>query len=384
MIENYQPKMTNYLVNNTDLFKKRKVVIVDVGARYGCNPLWENAFGDNVEQIGFEPDLEEFKKLNEGRAKRNTINSTYYPVALHKDIGKRTFYLASNPAASGFYKPDINYWNRFQHEQSIIIKETNIIETIDFDSFAIKNGVEYVDFIKLDVEGAEFDVLKGCNKYLREGGVKGVVMEFRFHESSNQPTFADTDNYMRDLGFRLFDIDLMRSTRKTLAAFPVKNQGKMVTWGMPCEIGQLFAGNALYFRDAVAEIKCDENNSMWDENSILKLISFYEVFGLPDCAIELLQFAGKSNLLNEFNIDHLTNLLTPKYDGNNVTYRKYIEILNKNYLQKIDERYNVSIMTIINKDIKLILYRMLYSIISLLPTKVKNYIYRLKNNKNNN
>lgn len=374
MIENYQSRMTKYLVSNTNIFNKKKVVVVDIGARYGCNPLWENIFGDNVSQIGFEPDPEEFKILSEGRGKYSTKNSTYYPVALHKDKGKRAFYTTAYPAASGFYKPDSNFWNRFQNEQSTIIEDTSMIETIDFDSFATKEEVEYVDFIKLDVEGAEFDVLKGCNKYLREGGVKGVVMEFRFHESSNQPTFADTDIYMRDLGFRLFDIDLMRSTRKTLAAFPVEFRGKMVTWGMPSQFGQLFAGNALYFRDAVAELKSDENNPMWDESSILKLISFYEIYGLPDCAIELLQLAGNSNLLNEYDIDHLTDLLTPEYDGKEFTYSQYIEKLNNKYKEKINNHYGIKIRTIIYNDFKLILKTSLSRIVSFFPPIIKVYL----------
>ena len=361
MIENYQPKMTNYLVNNTDLFKKRKVVIVDVGARYGCNPLWENAFGDNVEQIGFEPDPEEFKRLNEGKAKRNTKNSKYYPVALHKDKGKKEFFVTNYPAASGFYKPNTFFWNRLQGEVSVEINDTILIETIDFDSFSAEQGIEYVDFFKIDVEGAELDVLKGCKNLLLQGEVLGALVEIRFQDSSNQPTFADTDKFMTSLGFKLFDLEYARKTRKALSHAPFTLNDKVVAWGIDKDIGQVYAGDALYLRDAFAELKNNDINNNWDDNSILKLACFYEIFGLPDCAIELLQFARKKNYLKKLNIDYLTELLTPEYDGKKVTYNEYIAKLNSEYKNKVDDLYKVKISTIILgilRDIKLIIKRL--------------------------
>ena len=181
MKENYQPKMAKYLAENTAAFDKRIVTIVDVGARYGCNPLWENAFGDKVIQIGFEPDPDEFNRLNEGNSKRFTKNSKYYPVALHRDKGKRIFYFTSYPAASGFYKPDISFYNRFHMEKSVQIEGTVLMDTVDFDSFATENGIKYVDFIKygseikckehgkLSIEGKDYVVNDGD------------IMHFRFN-----------------------------------------------------------------------------------------------------------------------------------------------------------------------------------------------------------
>ena len=371
MIENHQAKMTRFLVKNTDVFDQRKVVIVDVGARYGCNPLWENTFGDYVNQIGFEPDAEEFRRLNEGKAKRNTKNSKYFSVALHKDKGKRRFFVTNYAAASGFYRPKASFWNRFQAEVSVQINDTMLVETVDFDSFSTKQGIEYADFLKIDVEGAELDVLKGCKKFLLKGVVLGALVEVRFQNSSNQPTFAETDQFMRSLGFKLFDLDCTRKTRKTLSHAPVAFNNTVVGWGVSKGIGQVFAGDALYFRDAVAELSSDQNRDKWNDTSILKLACFYELFGLPDCAIELLNVARGRNMIKTTNIDQLIELLTPKFDGEDVSYRQYIERINTEYLQKVSDRYKVRLMPIILKDVKLIVNTLKYRIISFLPPAVK-------------
>lgn len=160
---NYRPKMTQYLVDKR-AFDTRRLVVVDVGARYGGEQHW-NAYGDQLILIGFEPDEEECKSLNE---KFSMKGHRYFPVALHKDKGCRTFYITQFNASCGFYKRDMTFWSRFPDKVNVRVKETVQMDTVDFDSFAECHGIEYVDFMKLDVEGAELDILEGSVNYLRE------------------------------------------------------------------------------------------------------------------------------------------------------------------------------------------------------------------------
>ena len=336
---NSDPKLSRFLYRDRKTFVGKVITVVDVGARYGCNPMWEHTFGDNVVQHGFEPDPEEYKRLVEGKAKRNTKNSRYYPVALHRNQGQKEFFFASYPAASGFYKPDEYFWKRFQGEVATLTVRKEFIDTIDLDTFGIQHGIQHVDFLKIDVEGAELDVLKGSMEYLRNS-VLGVFTEVRFDNSSNSPTFADTDYFMREMGFKLYDLQVNRNTRKTLSHLPVTLRGTTVPWGLSKGIGQVNSGDALYLRDAVAELTNPRTNHFdWNDENILKLTCFYELFSLQDCAIELLQHTHKMGYLKAHPITQYCNLLTPDYDDDTVTYAEYLNKINIDYSAKVADHY---------------------------------------------
>jgi methyltransferase, FkbM family len=51
---------------------------------------------------------------------------------------------------------------------STLAKDGTEVESITLDSFVFKNNIEHIDFIKLDVEGAELDVLKGAIETIKK------------------------------------------------------------------------------------------------------------------------------------------------------------------------------------------------------------------------
>lgn len=309
---NYNPKMTGYLAREK-AFAKNKLVVVDVGARYGGEQHWA-AYGDQMALIGFEPDEAECKALND---KFSSKGHQYFPLALHRDKRERPFYVTEFDASSGFYQNDMAFWSRFDDSAGLHVKKTINMDTVDFDSFSEEQHIEHVDFMKLDVEGAELDILEGSRKYLNKGIMLGASIEVRFFESSRQPVFSEIDTFMRKIGFRLYDLEFYRRAR---AALP-----EAIDYtGMPTKKGQIVIADTLYLRDAVAEINALEK-AKWDDTSVLKLTSLYEVFGLSDCAIELLQTAGKNSFLKDRDLPHLMNLLTPSFGGRDIPYDEYVK-----------------------------------------------------------
>jgi FkbM family methyltransferase len=51
---------------------------------------------------------------------------------------------------------------------STLANDGTEVESITLDSFVFKNNIEHIDFIKLDVEGAELDVLKGARETIKK------------------------------------------------------------------------------------------------------------------------------------------------------------------------------------------------------------------------
>lgn len=291
---NLRPKLIPYLISNNS-FNQKPLIVVDVGSRGGYEPHW-NLFGDQIRILGFDPDEKDCRRLN--RQNKNS-NVYYYPYALWETIGIRNFYLMSNPPSSSFFKPKQNFWERFPDEVNLKVKKVIRVKTVTLDSFAEENNLSYIDFIKLDIEGAELSALKGAQRLLKKS-ILGVTCEIVFDElCKNQPTFCDIDVFLKGFGFRLFDLGLFRKLRKTLSSTPELTP-----------IGQVITGHALYFRDGTAEIISKSSAWRWGEIKVLKLASLMELFGLADCAIELIQVAKKNGLLKRYSREPLENLLS--------------------------------------------------------------------------
>ena len=301
------PRFTKYLVEIMT-FKNDPFVVVDVGARKGFEKHWDH-YGDQIKLLGFEPNEDSFKECVRRKSNNQT---TYYPYALDRIKSERDFYITAYPSSSGFYRPDLKCISKFGMEEVNKIIDTIKIKTIDLDSFQRDNQISPIDFIKLDTEGSELDILKGGEKSLI-AEVLGLSIETEFLKTHiGQPLFSDIDQYLRSIGFQLYDLDLNRWSRKVLKS--IDNS-----------FGQLHFAQSLYLRDAVDELEnLKVGNRNWNEIRILKMASIMELFNLPDCAIELIQKSQSLNLFKYKEIDYLINLLVPKVDGEIGTYSNYL------------------------------------------------------------
>ncbi|MBV8193290.1 MAG: FkbM family methyltransferase [Alphaproteobacteria bacterium] len=177
------------------------------------------------------------------------------------------------------------------------------------DDDAPRGAGRPADFIKLDVEGDELDVLSGSDL----AGVLGLVAEVRFtHRMSRCPTFADFDRFCRSQGFDLYDLDLYHYSRKALPypyLYDYRDQTGAPAAG-PTVQGQPLTGDALYFRDAL------------ETKQAVKLACLFEVFGLSDCAAEVVE-AHRSAFEPWAKPDDLLDLLVPEVKGQRLTFQEY-------------------------------------------------------------
>ncbi|MBI4117375.1 MAG: FkbM family methyltransferase [Parcubacteria group bacterium] len=316
-----KPQFTHYL--SRGYLRDNPLVIADIGAQGGIEPHWSH-YGDAIYCIGFEPNQKECDKLN--KSVRPGQNFKFYPVALFKDKGDYTFYHTHYPMTSGLYPGNSKIINRFPGEDNFEIKEISTVKTTDLDSFVKENNILNLDFIKLDAEGADLDILKGAMGQLKY--IVGISCEAFFSPWRGEyRTFTEIEQFLRKLGFRLYDLELCRSARK---AFPGMNSvtPKRVSSGAP--YGQIIFGQALFFRDPIEEIKGETSRTDWNTDRILKTASLFEIFGLPDCAIELLIYASKNDLLDSFvenDIEKFCDLITVGFLGERVTYKDHMKKL---------------------------------------------------------
>ena len=130
---------------------KSPLIICDIGA----SPIDKTNFIDELynetysQIIGFEPNKEEYNKL-----KTTDPNKTFYNYALG-DGEDKILNICKAPGMSSFLKPNLDYlkkfhgfeeWAQIRAEEKVKTKKLNQID-------------EKIDFIKIDVQGYEYEVL---------------------------------------------------------------------------------------------------------------------------------------------------------------------------------------------------------------------------------
>ena len=96
---------------------------------------------------------------------------------------------------------------QFDDSQRFKAKNKITVSTKTIDDLDFNGKLTDVDFMKIDVQGAELDVLKGGVNYLKNNLV-GLESEVEFSSMyQDQPLFSELEIFVRqELGLELWDI----------------------------------------------------------------------------------------------------------------------------------------------------------------------------------
>ncbi|MFN3420989.1 MAG: FkbM family methyltransferase [Armatimonadota bacterium] len=135
------------------------MTVMDIGANIGVYALhFARKVGPNGKVYAFEPVPENFERLKEHIALNNATNIVPVPLALFDRKG--TVKISVAEGASSIF-----CWSTDQFVE---------VPTTTLDEFVAEQGVMRVDALKLDVEGAELQVIHGADKTIRQ--FKPVMM----------------------------------------------------------------------------------------------------------------------------------------------------------------------------------------------------------------
>jgi molybdenum cofactor biosynthesis enzyme MoaA len=190
---------------------------------------------------------------------------------------------------------------------------------ITVDNLAKKYKLEDLDFIKIDTDGADRDVLESAKDTIHNSPVLGIWIEINFIGDENSPnSFHSIDRTLRSWGFELFDIS---SRKYSVASLPTAFEFDCFAQNI---YGKVQQGDALYLRDPMS--KQSYHTPLCPELSVdklLKLVCIYEIFNLPDHAAELL-VGYRDELSTIIDVDENLNILTQEVTGRDITYSEYI------------------------------------------------------------
>jgi FkbM family methyltransferase len=159
--------------------------VVDVGANIGIyTVISSRRVQPGGKVISIEPDESNLAVLRNNILINKCQNVTVVPIAMSSSNGEKKFYEGIMPTASSFYPEDKRLLYKVRKEKTV--------KTATLDSVLKELGIEEVEWIKIDVEKADLEVLWGSNSILRHSkNVKVVV------EASSPKTF----DYLNSLGF---------------------------------------------------------------------------------------------------------------------------------------------------------------------------------------
>ena len=159
------------LINRYYKNSSKTLIIFDVGANVGnYSKAVNDAFHEKRMIYAFEPFSKAFFDLEKLQKEIND----FHPVQLgFSDKKQKVNFLSSSEfnEVGGLYNKD------FSHSGfSLNLSEETDFETIQ--NFCFDNQIEHIHFLKIDVEGHDFFVLKGAEEMLKNNKVDFIQFEF--------------------------------------------------------------------------------------------------------------------------------------------------------------------------------------------------------------
>jgi FkbM family methyltransferase len=189
-------------------FLKRGMTFIDVGANVGVYTAL--AAQKQCERIlAFEPHSISFNYLQKTIGKNRKGSSIdAIKIALGAKKCERVIYINPNNCGD----------NRIYQDTMLLNSEIVKVETLD--DCCKKYGIEKIDFLKIDVQGAEMEVILGGKKTLSKS--KKCIILSEFWPEGLRKCGSDPEDYLNtleDLGFKIMEIDgchLKKFDRKIL------------------------------------------------------------------------------------------------------------------------------------------------------------------------
>ncbi len=244
------------------------LIVIDVGAsdNGGLPSYYKPATAPHTRVFAFEPNPAEYEKLKAAPQPGRTV------LPYFVGDGKPGIYHETNRAITGsLYEPNAELMEKFQ----AIAEFTTLVakhptETMRLDDIT---EIEDVDFLKLDVQGGELDVMKHAGRHLSRA--VAVQSEVEFVELyKGQPLYGDIDVFLRGAGFSFHTFhDLSARCFK-----PLRNKQDPYAG-----IRQIIWGDVIYVKDFM-------KLSLLPDKKLQKLaIIAHDIFGSLDLCHYVLQ-----------------------------------------------------------------------------------------------
>ena len=179
------------------------MTVFDVGANVGETTYLFSRLVRPGSVHAFEPGPEAFRRLSAVAEAAELKNVVSNQMAVSDHDGE---------ARLNVYDREHMSWNtlanRPLHEYGSDAKPVGVevVPCVTIDQYCERRQIEHIDLLKLDVEGAELQCLRGASRMLKQRAIKCCLFEYgatTFDMGNRPQQIADL---MRDLNYRLENV----------------------------------------------------------------------------------------------------------------------------------------------------------------------------------
>lgn len=177
--------------------------VIDAGANIGGFTVQAaKKVGSKGKVIAIEPDEQNRITLQRNLDNNNLQNVEIIPLALWSEKCTKEFHISKRPGEHTL----IDYDNElFTNKQVVTIHCETIDEIIE------SNGYDNVSYLKMDIEGAEIEAIKGATKFLTTQSPKLLIEAL--HEVNGKAAFEQIVPSLKSFGYKLLrEVDGYRGT----------------------------------------------------------------------------------------------------------------------------------------------------------------------------
>ncbi|MDD5722183.1 MAG: FkbM family methyltransferase [Syntrophales bacterium] len=170
----------------SQLVSRPDPTILEIGCNDGSNTLWFLEVFDSPRIFCFEPDPRAASRFRKRIGERDEIH--FYEYAISNKDGEEVFYMSGGQETEEMpegwdYSGSIRKPNNHMLAHPWCKFEKNIvIPTKKLDTWCTEQGIDTFDFIWMDVQGAEIDVIQGGRTALKN-------TRFLYTEYSNKELY---------------------------------------------------------------------------------------------------------------------------------------------------------------------------------------------------
>jgi FkbM family methyltransferase len=282
---------------------------MDVGVRGGIANHWLN-FGDHLHAWGFDVLYESVGPLIEANEHPERLH--YLNIGLGDQDTTRAFrFYPDNPSSSHFAAS--NGTNQLDESwQNVPIRR--------LDSLYADGTIGPIDFMKVDAESYEIEIVKGAREFFRNSGIFGMESETTFQRTPAHPRshFVELYEELAPYEFSVCDAGLQRVPRRPLAGgFPnetAPGEYELQPIGAPWVFDFLFLNDIFDNTGKQATASIDR---------LLKMIAVAEIYTLQDFGLDIL-FSNRDRLGGRFDVEQGADWLVRQRPATKLTYQQYL------------------------------------------------------------